>query len=713
MGKKKFIDKKKSATFALVFRDSSDPLIEQSDRVFTRIDRGTGYVPGFTEEDPQARLGAGAAVWRAGIPTRERGASGSERGEEEVAAKQKAAEGGDGGGYGGDNGEEEDDDDSRFMDAEEDDEEEEEEEGLGKGNGARKDELAGAKGRTLTKQAGAAVLSLRGHGGQLGSGSGHGLSEEMRREILEMGFPDDGYDYTKHLRRIRSAAGSGSGGGATFIPAAKPRLQLPPDVKAFDSSAVRVSGVVADQQAVEQGLLMAEMDSLSKRTREIRCVGGVPPRAIDPDVLAALESTEDEAEGADDDAEGGDDLEDDFVAMANEDGEMSQSVEEAQGGSEAVEGEMGDKRRSKQPVERNGLRRDKSAAKRHEADDEDENEFDDGGGYGDNDDGDDGDDHEELQGTPRYTTSAKERPKRLLDEQFEQLTLREYADDDDELEGDPEARGHADITEFSEALEEFLSTSEATLRPYHCLKVDDVKAEASGEGADLREKAGDAHSSEHTSPSTFDLGAKMALSRRQADEVEGRATQAAGVEEGEEDSESEEEWEDVYEEEDEREKWDCETIVSTYSNLDNHPARIGAGNGTKKKGVKGSSAEKGSLQVTPGFIRLGGRQQLPVDFLPKREERGAHGKEAKGQEGVKTEAKGGADAEEVARPGGRRAGPRGGETAEERKARKAMVKEERREARAAKKALKLMFKDEGRRAQHVGAQAIPQGIRIL
>jgi hypothetical protein len=26
------------------------------------------------------------------------------------------------------------------------------------------------------------------------------MSEERRRELIEMGFPDDGYDYLKHMR---------------------------------------------------------------------------------------------------------------------------------------------------------------------------------------------------------------------------------------------------------------------------------------------------------------------------------------------------------------------------------------------------------------------------------------------------------------------------------------------------------------------------------
>ena len=42
----------------------------------------------------------------------------------------------------------------------------------------------------------------------------------------------------------------------------------------------------------------------------------------------------------------------------------------------------------------------------------------------------------------------------------------------------------------------------------------------------------------------------------------------------EEDEDSEKEMIEVFDSDDEREKWDCETIVSTYSNMENHPALI-------------------------------------------------------------------------------------------------------------------------------------------
>lgn len=50
----------------------------------------------------------------------------------------------------------------------------------------------------------------------------------------------------------------------------------------------------------------------------------------------------------------------------------------------------------------------------------------------------------------------------------------------------------------------------------------------------------------------------------------------------------------VEEHSDDSEQWDCETVITTYSNLQNHPVKIGE-----------------------NLIKLGGKQRLPVDFLPR------------------------------------------------------------------------------------------------
>ena len=62
------------------------------------------------------------------------------------------------------------------------------------------------------------------------------LPDHVRREILELGLPDDGYDYLAHLRELRPSLSSTGGGGssAVFLPSRRrrpARSGLPVDVK--------------------------------------------------------------------------------------------------------------------------------------------------------------------------------------------------------------------------------------------------------------------------------------------------------------------------------------------------------------------------------------------------------------------------------------------------------------------------------------------------
>lgn len=70
----------------------------------------------------------------------------------------------------------------------------------------------------------------------------------------------------------------------------------------------------------------------------------------------------------------------------------------------------------------------------------------------------------------------------------------------------------------------------------------------------------------------------------------------------------------VQESSDESEVWDCETIVSTYSNLDNHPGKIEAPEATRKK--KLAETVSAALSSSSQIIFLRGKDKIPVDFLP-------------------------------------------------------------------------------------------------
>ena len=136
-----------------------------------------------------------------------------------------------------------------------------------------------------------------------------------------------------------------------------------------------------------------------------------------------------------------------------------------------------------------------------------------------------------------------------------------------------------------------------------------------------------------------------------------------------------------------RDRWDCETIVSTYSNLENRPAVLDGGAPRRQRGGAASSAAAAGAAM-PAQIRLG-KTGLPVEFVPRAKPTG-------GADGGGDDSDDGSDSD-----GGADVGPgaewrcetrRKGETAEEKRARKAAVKEGRREARAQKKETKGLFK---------------------
>lgn len=153
MGKKKFFDKKKSATFQLMARDTSDPNYSSDpsgDRVFVRVDNNP-YTPTSLE---------------------------GRQNDSDFA-----------------------DPDLIYADAPDDYDDE--------------DEGGGFEG--AIDYASEATAALPDH---------------VRREILELGFPDDGYNYLAHMREIKN-----TGGGSAYFnnPKAADVHLLPQDVKVTES----------------------------------------------------------------------------------------------------------------------------------------------------------------------------------------------------------------------------------------------------------------------------------------------------------------------------------------------------------------------------------------------------------------------------------------------------------------------------------------------
>lgn len=144
--------------------------------------------------------------------------------------------------------------------------------------------------------------------------------------------------------------------------------------------------------------------------------------------------------------------------------------------------------------------------------------------------------------------------------------------------------------------------------------------------------------------------------------------------------------------------------LSLRSNLDNHPGRISEPRSNRRP--KAASSVGGAGAAAEGLIRLDPRTGIPMGVLPRR---GAGGlpeaaADEQGSEVGTDEAAAAAGAAAPALPLERRKG----ESTEEKKARKAAVKDAKRAAREQKKELKSLFKEASVAAQRRAATAQPQ-----
>ena len=120
-------------------------------------------------------------------------------------------------------------------------------------------------------------------------------------------------------------------------------------------------------------------------------------------------------------------------------------------------------------------------------------------------------------------------------------------------------------------------------------------------------------------------------------------------------------------------QWDCETIISTYSNLDNHPVQL-VSPATGPRDKISSSIANDSGRQEPKRITLSQKSGLPLGVLPtKQSSAGAEGTISRENKGAARNKK---------------------ETREEKKIRKMQVKEERQEKRKTKSQLKMAFKND-------------------
>ena len=656
------------------------------------------------------------------------------------------------------------------------------------------------------------------------------LSREKRRELRELGFdPNDGYDYTRHLRKV------GEGGGVMFVPTRKDhvkgvlganesssvshggsgkrgddseRVFLREDVERDGAAAVAITDDRARAEEVEaeqrwthervkaitdERVYVAKNDVsggllnavVAKQTRAPS--SGTAKLELEKMIekMEEFELAEDDALPALDEFEDGGlgDLQDDFVLQAM----MGDGDDDAQ------------PRTSFPPIR---LRYDDNEVEdalatveeivEEDLLEEEEEGLANGGWFGGgggggargpgSDAGTDRDLDEDEWAEQRAADLGAE--ARDVDHMFEAMARGYDSDEIGELdEDDPRIFGHAELDRFGSVLEEFRAerrpeqyrTAAETARGganadefdrrNRELRKRDEDALFEDDGLDdvdmRREKAQpllndvDEDGIERSKPAVpritnddvHDAFRAMVATRRRAGlEIPTDLMEKMGLEEEGEGSERREDADAVarrFELEDAeprgapdgdeieylrnapREAWDCETIVSTYSNLENHPSVIdehhgGSGSSGKRRGSKNSG--RGDDAATgASLIRLSETNGLPVDYVRARRGAGRGGSmltaanlAAIGETGEEdVSARGGADEYSDEDDGElgeewRSNIRRKGETPEEKKARKAAVKAGRRDARAAKKGLKTTFKREER---EMGKKAMVGDVR--
>ncbi|GAA5880368.1 hypothetical protein JCM3774_006738 [Rhodotorula dairenensis] len=134
-----------------------------------------------------------------------------------------------------------------------------------------------------------------------------------------------------------------------------------------------------------------------------------------------------------------------------------------------------------------------------------------------------------------------------------------------------------------------------------------------------------------------------------------------------------------------RDRWDCETVLSTYSNLSNHPRML------RLRDVRGPKQAKISIDPKTGFPLVDGKSVLEPrkdDTIMEDDEEAEEEEEYIIREVIKR--------------------PRA-ETAEEKKARKAAVKAERAVRREEKKGTKEAFNSETKRQKRVQGRRVADG----
>ncbi|DBA99090.1 hypothetical protein WJX77_009113 [Trebouxia sp. C0004] len=461
------------------------------------------------------------------------------------------------------------------------------------------------------------------------------ISEDRRKEVIELGFPDDGYDYLKHMRVLGKGQASLEGaeahvdaevGPSTFVSALN--TEKPgEDRKAFDARQLVLHQ--AAQDVVEAAQSAGGVSAFSKELTKLH-----KPTQAEIDELERLVSHYQEVE---DNGEGQGDLLDDFVLSATlapsvvPDGTQAEprgqniAASESEADSAADESDNDSYASSSEAVSEDVISRLGSHA---------------GAGP-------------RKLGSIASTYWRPERQDRkenlsVIDERFEAMAIEYDSDDIGELD-DEEGNGVATVDQFDKLLDEFLAQ--------HPTQDHNHEAGYAYNTAG-RKSAGDAEPLDRAA-----VIKTKELSRIAEEEEEAPAKPSTSATRIIDDTPEQ--------------RWDCESVLSLRSNLDNHPGVI-------------SEQSNRRYRSAGGKIRLAAKTGLPISS---------------------TEDDRSLDFETYSRTTSASAAqPRlKGETSDEKKQRKGAVKEAKREARSAKKELKTMFKEEAVK-QHKRMAAPPSSI---
>lgn len=565
------------------------------------------------------------------------------------------------------------------------------------------------------------------------------MSDERRKELIELGFPDDGYDYLRHVRTLGRGAGSLEGiaqeagastpagaageppivifggkapasvretgplGPSVFVKSATV-LQPEEDVVVFDAARLTVlqptdvdeeasgniGGVTAFSRRKDEEALGAERRDIEELEAMMRAL------EADDD----LDSDEGEEEVEKEEERGRDgvrvkgrvlgegDLLDDFILAAT------------QGGGGADDSDLGE------VIYEEG--------EDDWSSDEDEGEVERSWGGDLNEDHLDGEWAGTGTGTsngngkipprPRSIASTYWREERhdrknlldVIDERFEHLALEYDEDEIGSMEDAAEAgeiQGVADVAEFDNLLNEFLEERRNAGFGGPLEKEEEEEEQGSegsaGEEERKRKPVGGRRRGESILRAKLEAAgfddahaevaieaARAAIRRMEKEEAEGRGEVA--------------DLEAVPREVDPTAGWDCETILTLRSNLYNHPGTI-------------TEPGRASRGPPAGMIRLN-KAGIPIGVIPRKYNSASGAdEELEGNNGRAVRMKPAAVVVERKK----------GESAEEKRARKTAVKEAKRDARVAKKDLKTLYKDETMKAHRRAATAQVQPTVIL